>query len=493
VICISINQESRRLALVDMHNAAPQCDLLEVRLDRFGMSPDLSSLIAAKPKPVIMSCRRAEDGGHWDGTEAERLAILRQAIVSKADYIEIELDAADQIRRFPPSQRVIAYTVRPEDTPEDIAERYEEAQAKGADVIKLTTLAKTPEEAWPVVQVLAKPRVPTVVVGLGKPGLMLTILARKIGAPWTYAALEKGMEAYPGQPTVTDLREVYRYGDVGPGTRLLGVTGFGEREFCTAAVLNAALAHLDVPARCLPLGVGTVRLFRRIADAVKLPAVIVDREHQEAIKEMAGELHPTAARAGAADLVLRKDEGWTGYHTLAPVALAALLAALKAKTGTEEPLRNRPVTIAGLGGAARALAVELGRRGAGVILASHRRKAAQQLAQEVGCRQIQFEALYSTLHDVLVVCDTEQEAGLAGIHPGYLKDGMTIMDLTAGLRRTPLVREARSRGCTVVEPRALFLDQADVLVKTLTGKQVDRDVLTKALPDLFEDEDGVPG
>ena len=27
MICISINQESRRFALVDMHNAAKQCDL----------------------------------------------------------------------------------------------------------------------------------------------------------------------------------------------------------------------------------------------------------------------------------------------------------------------------------------------------------------------------------------------------------------------------------------------------------------------------------
>jgi len=32
MICISIAQKSRRLALVDMFNAAPQCDLIEVRL-----------------------------------------------------------------------------------------------------------------------------------------------------------------------------------------------------------------------------------------------------------------------------------------------------------------------------------------------------------------------------------------------------------------------------------------------------------------------------
>jgi len=488
VICISINQESRRLALVDMHNAAKQCDLVEVRLDRFGIAPELGQLIAAKPKPIIMSCRRPQEGGHWDGTEEERLAILRQAIVSKADYVEIELDVADQIRRFPPSQRVISYHVKPEDTAEDIAERYEEAQTKNPDVIKLTTLAKTPEEAWPLVQILARPRLPTVVVGLGKPGVMLTVLARKIGAPWTYAALEKGMEAYPGQPTVADLRDIYHYHVIDHGTRLIGVTGFGDREYATVALLNAALAHLQLPARCLPLGVGTVRLFRKIVEAVKLAGVLVDAANQEAIVEMAAHLHPTAALAKAADLVLHKSDGWHGYHTQAPVALTALLTTLKAKTGQDDPLRNRPVALAGLSGLARTLALELQKKGAGVILASHERKAAQQLAKEVGCRQVGFEALYTILHDVLIVCDDEPLAGRSGIHPGYLKEGMTIMDLTAGLRASPLLREARSRGCAVVEPRALFLDQIELAVKMITSKQVPREVLDKAAPDLFAEE-----
>src|SRR5580700_7861211 len=110
MICISINQESRRMALVDMLNAASQCDLLEVRLDRFGKAPELGELLGNKPRPVIMSCRRVRDGGAWDGTEEERLALLRQCIISKADYVEIELDVADQIRPFPPARRVISYT-----------------------------------------------------------------------------------------------------------------------------------------------------------------------------------------------------------------------------------------------------------------------------------------------------------------------------------------------------------------------------------------------
>src|SRR5262249_9765246 len=156
-------------------------------------------------------------------------------------------DIADQIRRFPPAKRVISYTNLSE-TPTDIAGIYAEAQEQQPDVIKLTTLARTPEEAWPLLQILVRPKVPTVVVGLGKPGTMLSVFGRKVGAPWIYAALEKGMEAYPGQPTVRDLNEIYHYPAIGRSTRLIGVTGFGRRELVTVALLNAALAHLEFPA-----------------------------------------------------------------------------------------------------------------------------------------------------------------------------------------------------------------------------------------------------
>ena len=214
------------MALADMLNAAPQCDLLEVRLDRFAKAPDVGELLAHKPKPIILSCRRRQDGGDWDGSEEERLALLRQCIVSKADYVEIELDVADQIRPFPPAKRVISYTNFKE-TPPDIADIYATAQTKHPDVIKLVTLARTPEAAWPLLQILSKPALPTVAVGLGKPGVMLSVLGKKIGSPWTYAALERGMETYPGQPTVRELNEVYHYPAISRTTRLIGVTGFG--------------------------------------------------------------------------------------------------------------------------------------------------------------------------------------------------------------------------------------------------------------------------
>jgi 3-dehydroquinate dehydratase/shikimate dehydrogenase len=481
MICISIAQESRRLALADMLNASRQCDLLEVRLDRFGKAPEVGEMLAVRPKPVIISCRRPRDGGLWDGSEEERLALLRQCIISKADYVEIELDVADQIRKFPPSRRVISYTNRDE-TPADIADIYARAQTKSPDVIKLTTLARTPEEAWPLVQILARASVPTVVVGLGKPGVMLSVLGAKIGAPWTYAALERGMESHPDQPTVADLENVYHYRSINRATRFIGVTGFGERERATVAALNAAFAHLQLPARCLPLGVGNVRLFGKVIEAVKLAGAVIDAEHRQSILQIAKEREPSAARTGAADLILHRDEKWRAADTQIPATVNALETVMKTRGSSEHPLAGRIVLIAGTGELTRMMASELKQHGSVLIIAGRDREAAHHLAQEMKCRFVQFEALYTTIHDVLIVCDEDD------IHPGYLKPGMTVMDLTASLPKSTLLREAESRGCAVVVPRELWLEQVALQAHLLTGKKVPRQILANAFPCLQEEE-----
>src|SRR5262249_3405232 len=195
-------------------------------------------------------------GGRGKG-EA-RVSVLKTAIPAEPDYCELELNIADQVRRFGSCQRVISYT-NLQETPSDIAATYEEARQKDPDIIKLTCRARTPEEAWPLVQLLAKPPVPTVVVGLGRPGLMLAILGRKVGAPFALAALERGMESYPGQPTLNELEIVYHYRWINSRTKFVGVTGVGERSLASVALLNAGFGHLNLPIRCLPLQVGKVK------------------------------------------------------------------------------------------------------------------------------------------------------------------------------------------------------------------------------------------
>ena len=494
MICISIYQESRRFALVDMLNASRQSDLLEIRLDHFAKDPEVGELIQAKPKPLIFSCRRPQDGGDWDGSEDERQALLRNCIVAGADYVELELDVAGQIRKYGATKRVVSYT-NLEKTPSNIGEIYAEAQGKNPDVIKLMTRAETPEEAWPLVQILAKPAVPTVVVGLGPSSAMLTMLARRIGAPWTYAALERGMEAYPGQLTVEALKTVYHHQDVGKTTRFVGVLGSSERDRVVTALVNAALAHLGMPQRCLPLEVGNIRMFRKIADAVKLHSVVVDGDNREALHEMIGQYQGGADLVRAVDLIHKQGDQWQGFFFHDRAVVAALNTILKQKHG-DDALKGRIVMICGVNRLSQAVAHEVAKQGGLLIITDRNRTLAAALAQELKCRVIQYEALYSTLHDVLIFGGEGIEAlrppgekETAPLHVGYLRSGMCVVDLQAPLRKSTLLREAQRRGCLVVHPIDVLLGQLDEQIKTITGKQVPAEVLRNALDTVFQDDE----
>jgi 3-dehydroquinate dehydratase / shikimate dehydrogenase len=482
MLCISINQESRRLALADMLNAGRSgADILELRLDRFGKAPDLGELLARKTKPLLMTCRRSADGGHWDDSDEERLALLRQCVISKADYVEIELDAAQAVRRFGPSRRVISYTNLKE-TPADIDAIYDQCRGRDPDVVKLVTMARTPEEAWPLVQIVARSPVPTVVVGLGRANTMLALLGKKLGAPWIYAALERGMEAYPGQPTVDDLTNIFRVESIGRSTKFIGVLGQAPRDLARIACLNAAFAECDLNLRCLPLEVGNPRIFRKLIDIVKLQALVADDTSQEPLKDLDIELHGTARKTSVLDVIVPKDDGLHGFHKGARACIQRLGETLKAKF--DPPLKDRIVMLAGLSPWTSLIAAEVQAQGGNAVLASNDKGTGLSMAREHNCRFVMWEALYSTLHDVLVV--VTPDAALS-IQPNYLKPGQTVLDLTAHLTPTKFLIEAEKRGAVVVSPVEIFLDEMTDIARMLTGKPIERELLRKAIPERLID------
>ena len=486
MLCISINQESRRLALADMLNAGRSgADILELRLDRFGKAPDLGELLARKPKPILMTCRRTADGGFWDDSEEETgsgPARCAAALISKADFVEIELDSAPvEMAAAARLSGVISYTNLKE-TPADIDAVYDQCRGRDPDIVKLVTLARTPEEAWPLVQIVARSPVPTVVVGLGRANTMLALLGKKLGAPWIYAALERGMEAYPGQPTVDDLTNIFRFDSIGRSTKFIGVLGQAPRDLARIACLNAAFAECDLNLRCLPLEVGNPRIFRKLIDVVKLQALVADETSQEPLKELDIELHGTARKTSMLDVIVPKDDGLHGFHKGARACIQRLGETLE--TDSDPPLKDRIVMLAGLSPWTSLIAAEVQAQGGNAVLASNDKGTGLSMAREHGCRYVQWEALYSTLHDVLVVVTPD---AAASIQANYLKPGQTVLDLTAQLTPTPFLIEAEKRGALVVSPIEIFLDEMTEISRMLTGKPIEREMLRKAIPERLID------
>jgi 3-dehydroquinate dehydratase / shikimate dehydrogenase len=458
MICISISQASRVYTLIDMFNAAPQCDLLEVRLDRFARAPDIAELLATRKKPVIMACRRVEDGGDWQGTEADRLALLRQCVEHKADYVEVELEVADEVQVVAPTKKIIAYTNILE-APEDLAAIYARAVALKPDAIKLAMPARTPEEAWPLVQILGRAAAPTVVLGLGSTGIMLSILARKVGAPWIYASLERGLEADHGLATVNDLEKVYHYREINTDTNFVAVTGFGEVPRVRIALLNAACAEADVPLRCLPLGVGEIPLFKKVLEIIKITHIINDQEYESEIRPLAGAVDGLAKAADSIDWLQLKGGSWQGFN----LRCLSVLASLQAATA-DKSFAGKTFIFAGVNSLAQALASRIQHGGGALIFASSNTELCEEVAGKWRGKAIEPAACPSTPHDFLICCDEKE---IFDVKP---KAGTTVLDLTARLHTTPFLFQAAELGCKVMGPRRLFLDEICRQAKALTGQ-----------------------
>jgi shikimate 5-dehydrogenase len=241
--------------------------------------------------------------------------------------------------------------------------------------------------------------------------------------------------------------------------------------------------------------VGNLRLFRKVLDAVKLTAVVAGEQDREQLREVATELESEAREARAVDLLLNQTGTWRGYDLRVQAAITALQDALRDRFPSEDPLRGRMVVVVGATPMARALASAIQEHGGAAIIASRQREAGHQIAILVGCRHVLFEAMYSTTHDVLIVCDEEKHSPVkggpppAGVHSGYLKPGMTVMDLTAPLSSSNLLRDAKKRLCAIVSPRVLFLSQLRRMAELITGQEVSTAPLEEALGSVLPEGD----
>ena len=82
MICVSIARGRHKQMIAEHRHLVEQgAKLVELRLDYIRRTVDLKRLIANRPGPVIATCRRQEDGGMWEGTEPQRLMLLRAAII----------------------------------------------------------------------------------------------------------------------------------------------------------------------------------------------------------------------------------------------------------------------------------------------------------------------------------------------------------------------------------------------------------------------------
>src|SRR5437588_1341835 len=143
-ICVVIGRTRHKMVAAEIREAANRgAALIELRIDFVARAPDLKRILAEKPCPLIATIRRPQDGGRWSASEDARQMLLKQCIVSGGfEWVDLETDVADAIRRFKGVKRVVSYH-NLATCPEDLEEVFAGMCRQDADVLKVVVSAQS--------------------------------------------------------------------------------------------------------------------------------------------------------------------------------------------------------------------------------------------------------------------------------------------------------------------------------------------------------------
>lgn len=199
-------------------------DAIEARIDLFhDHSPRHVETVIRELRrarvPLIATIRTAREGGRWTGSERERERLF-DLVLPLVDAVDLELSARGLARRIGRRAHDLGRTVivsfhdfRRTPPLATLARRIRSARALAADIVKLATTARLPADVARLLRILVThPRVPLVVIAMGRVGTLSRVFFPAAGSLLTYAFAESDAATAPGQLTLRALQtELARY------------------------------------------------------------------------------------------------------------------------------------------------------------------------------------------------------------------------------------------------------------------------------------------
>jgi 3-dehydroquinate dehydratase I len=190
-------------------------DVAEVRVDHFARI-DAASVLARLDVfagvPLLATIRSAAEGGGWQGSEAERLALFR-ALLPRVDAVDVEIAseiAGDVIRAARDGGKLaiasfhdFAKTPGAAALPDVVAR----GRALGADVVKVATAVAHRDDLRALARLLVEiDDIGLIAIGMGDAAVATRVLFPALGSLLTYA--HAGNATAPGQIPLAEMQQL---------------------------------------------------------------------------------------------------------------------------------------------------------------------------------------------------------------------------------------------------------------------------------------------
>jgi len=486
MICVSIGRGRHRHMIAEHRHLVEQgAQLVELRLDYINGEVNVRRLLTDRPCPVVVSCRREADGGKFVGTEEQRLLLLRTAIAEGVDYIDLEDDIAASIPRFGRTKRIVSLHDFHK-TPDDVEEIHARLCKLDPDIVKICTMANHPHDNVRMLQLSHRSKVPTIALCMGDIGVPSRILAGKFGSPLTFATFSRERVLAPGQLSFEQMTEIYHYDDIHEDTEVYGVIADPVGHSLSPLIHNAAFRHAKLNKVYVPIRVPREDLPQFIDDAEELDirGLSVTIPHKEDVIRTLTEADGAVRGIGACNTVVLKGVDRLGFNTDYRAAMDSLETVFGGAKTLKEQLDGKTALVLGAGGVAKAMTYGLMRRGLRVVVTDIVPDQATAMAKHFNCRSIEWALRHSISAELIVNCTP------VGMHPNvdetpydklHLRPSSVVFDVVYTPENTLLVKDARSRNCTVITGVDMFVRQACLQFQHFTGQEGPADLMRETI------------
>jgi len=489
-ICVPITETNPEAFLAAIAEAAQSADVIELRLDYLTAS-DCAAVVEKLPslaegKSLLLTFRPREQGGQRDLSLQDRQGFWRSLppeLVRTIRFADFEFDLVESFGQQSPIpwEKVICSWHNFDGTPDDLSARYDRMAATPAAVVKIATMANGIGDCLRTFELIehAKGKKPVIALAMSLAGLATRVLALSRGALLTFGSLRRGAESAAGQPTVADLRDLYRIKHLNRDSEIFGIIGNPVAHSRSPLMHNPALEMLGRNGVYLPFEVEDVGQFIRdfVRPATKkmdwqLRGLSVTIPHKLAVMPHLDHIDETAKTIGAVNTIVVEGEKLIGYNTDVSGAMKPLEELIE--------LRNARVAVIGAGGSARAICYGLNQRGANVTIFARDLRKAQPLADEFGAKLAALDS-FSGGTDIAINCTPigmlHHSEGQSPLSADSLQGVKLVYDLIYTPEETALLRDAKAAGCQTLGGLAMLVGQAAEQFRLWTGLEAPVDLM----------------
>jgi 3-dehydroquinate dehydratase/shikimate dehydrogenase len=445
---------------------AASADLIELRLD--GVSDiDVAGALEGRSVPVIVTCRASWEGGAFEGSEAERIGILGEAIRLGAEYVDVEWKADRRGLPAPGRTTIVLSHHDFSGMPRDLHDRVRAMAGEQPHILKIAVAPAGLRDCITLrdaVQGVGR----RVAIAMGAAGQLTRLAPALFGSEWTY-----GGTSAPGQVSASELREVFRIGAQTRTTAIYGVAGLPLAHSASPAMHNAAFAALGMDAVYVPLETADAGELLEVGAAVGLVGASVTAPLKTGVFARVPEHDDLSSGIGALNTLRRVGGRWEGRN----FDVAGFLSPFVRR---DVDLRGQRAVVLGAGGAARTALWALQSHGARVEVAARRADRASALAAEFGVAASPWPPHPGW--DLLVnttPVGTWPETDATPLDADDIRGG-TVYDLIYNPEETALLAAAAANGAAVIGGLEMLVGQACHQFEWWTGRPAPREVMTEA-------------